>query len=452
MIIKTAKPIDNPFLIAVINKKLAENPRLQRLQDYYEGKHDILLRHYDDKTKPNNRIVVNYCRKIADFLTSYLVGAPIRYEAPQIIIDCLNYNDDAEITQEIVRNMNIMGLGCELFYTDADGIPRFANIDPRESIFITDDSVESVLTAYIRLYPNADEPDLYNVTVYTSTNYTEYRMSRAVGELRVVGGPTKHFFKDVPAIMYQNNPELSGAFEGIMSLQNALNTVMSDNVNDFESFVDAYLVLRGLTGTQPEDVAKMKQDRILMLDPESGAEWLIKNVNNAHIKELQESIITKIHELGCIPDVVNLGSFGASGVSLRFKLLGTDVQAAKQERIVHRGIVRRLELLYNILSLSDTGLGRFTDVNFEFARNFIMELDALDRKRVDLSLVERHILSKETFLQRNLGMTPDEARDELRRVEIETDPMHGIGHLHADDFRDPTLTQERTETGWQPMI
>ena len=436
MIIKTAKNIDNAFIIKAINEKLADNPRLQRLQDYYEGRQDILLRTFTNTQKPNNRIVVNYSRKIADFLTSYLVGTPIRYNAPQIILDTLNFNDEADTTQEIVRNMNIMGLGCELFYTDGDGFPRFANIDPRESIFVTDDSIEGNLVAYIRFYPNADEPELFNVTVYDDTEIAEYSLSSSVGELTRKGEPTTHFFGDVPATMYLNNPEMSGAFEGIISLQNAINTVLSDNVNDFESFVDSYMVLKGLQGTQREDLERMKEDRILILEAESGAEWLTKSVNPAHIKELKEGIISKIHELGCIPDVVNLGSFGASGVALRFKLIGTDIAAAKQERTVHRGIFRRLELLYNILTISDSQMGRFTDVNIEFTRNFIVQMDEIAKRQFDLSLVERHILSKETFLQNHLGMTPDEAKEELRLVSIETE---------TDDWASDTYTERTTD-------
>jgi SPP1 family phage portal protein len=335
MIIKTTQIINNAFIVDAVNKKIVDNVRLQRLQDYYEGKHDILLRHYTDTTKPNNRIVVNFCKKIADFLTGYLVGVAVKYDAPQIILDSLNYNDEADTTQQIVRSMNIMGIGCELFYTDADGIPRFANIDARESIFIIDDSIEGNLTAYIRLYPNADNPDLYNVTIYTADHYTEYRLTRAVSELTAIGESVLHFFDDVPVIMYPNNPELSGAYEGIISLQNALNTVMSDEVNDFESFVDAYLVLNGLQGTQPEDIANMKRDRLLLLDENSQAMWLTKNVNNTHIKELKESIISKIHELGCVPDIENMGAFGSSGISLRYKLLHTELQAAKQERTMN---------------------------------------------------------------------------------------------------------------------
>ncbi|MCL1828249.1 MAG: phage portal protein, partial [Oscillospiraceae bacterium] len=152
MVIKTARTLTDAFIVDAVREKLNNNHRLQRLQDYYEGKQDILLRNYADPTQPNNRIVVNYCRNISDFLTSYLVGVPVKFDAPQIILDSLNYNDNAETTQSVVLNMNVMGFGCELFYTDADSIPRFASIDPRESIYIFDDSIEEVMTAFIRAY------------------------------------------------------------------------------------------------------------------------------------------------------------------------------------------------------------------------------------------------------------------------------------------------------------
>lgn len=438
MIIKTAQSINNAFIIEAVNKKLAGNHRLQRLQDYYEGKHDILLRHYPDTTKPNNKIIVNFCKKIADFLTGYLVGVAVNYEAPQIILDVLSYNDEADATQNTVRNMNIMGIGCELLYMDSDGFPRFASIDPRESIFVTDDSIEGILTAFIRFYPNADNPDLYNVTVYTDSNFTEYRLSRAVGELQAIGKPTAHFFDDVPAIMYPNNSEQSGAFEGIISLQNALNVVMSDEVNDFESFVDAYLVLTGLQATQPEDIANMKRDRLLLLEGDTSAQWLIKNVNNAHIRELKESIINKIHELGCIPNIENLGSFGSSGTALRYKLLHTELQAAKQERTLHRGLQRRIELLYNVLRITDPTMHNYTDVNIIFTRNYIMLSDeSLNQKRIDLSLVGKGILSRETFLRQHKGMTPEEAAEELRLVSIENHTgIHNPIDFDFNEFTD----------------
>jgi len=442
MVIKTAKPLDNAFIVKAVREKINNNHRLQRLQDYYEGKQDILLRTYNDPTKPNNKITVNYCKKIADFLTAYIVGVPVRYEAPQIILDNLNYNDNDETTMEIVRKMNIAGFGAELFYSDSDGIARFASIDPRESIFIFDDSIEEILTAFIRVYPKENEAEGYNVTVYTAYDYTPYGLSLSVGELKSAGESVPHYFNDVPAIIYPNNKEYIGAFEGVMSLQDALNKLMSDELNDFESFVDAYLVLTGLQATQSEDISKMKQDRVLLMDGEAKAEWLIKQVNNDHIKELKDSVTRKICELGSIPDVENLGSFGASGVALKFKLISTEITASRQERVIQRGIQRKLELLYNILSITDPEIGNYTDVKIFFERNFIMLTeDKIKQMQIDIQLIDKGVLSRESFLIKYNNMTPEEAIEELKKVLVE-DYERGGGSLGMgtdweNDIREP---------------
>jgi SPP1 family phage portal protein len=420
MVIKTARPLDNAFIVEAVRNKLNINHRLQRLQEYYEGKHDILLRRYNDQTKPNNKIIVNYCKYISDFLTSYLVGVPIKYDAPQIILDVLDYNDNSATTQDIVFNMNTHGFGTELFYLDADSIARFACIDPRESIFIMADSIEEILTAFIRVYPKENETEGYNITVYTDIDIQQYDLALSVGELIAAGEAIQHYFNDVPAVYYPNNKENIGTFEGIMSLQDALNKLMSDEINDFEAFVDAYLVLTGLQATTPDDIARMKQDRVLLMDGEARAEWLIKQVNNDHIKALKDSITQKICEMGNIPNMMDLGSFGASGVALKFKLLSTEIQASKQERTVNRGIQRKLELLYNILRITDPAIGNYTDVNIEFQRNFIMlSEDNIMQQQIDLQRVQQGLLSYKTFLMKHDDLTPAEAEAEINAIHFD---------------------------------
>jgi len=419
MIIKTDKPLaDNAFIINAVRKKLDDIHRLKRLHNYYIGKQDILLRTQNDRDKPNNRIVVNYCRSIADILTSYLVGVPVKYyDAPQEILDNLSYNDNDDETQSVVLHMNVFGFGAELFYTDEDSMPRFAAIDPRESIFIIDDTIEEKLIGFIRVYPKIDEKEGYNVTLYTGGNYTQYSLSLSVGELKAVGKAVPHHWGDVPAIMYPNNRELMGAFENVMSLQDALNKLVSDEINDWEAFVDAYLVLTGLQATQQDDIARMKKDRVLLLDGEASAQWLIKQVDNTHIKELKETITNKIRELGNIPNIEDLGSFGSSGVAIKFKLLPTEIQASRQERTVYKGIQRKLELLYNIFRLKNNALGDYTEVKPKFERNFIMLADdKANEKNIDMNLFASGLMSDITFLVKHEGMTPEEAKEELKKV------------------------------------
>jgi SPP1 family phage portal protein len=313
--------------------------------------------------------------------------------------------------------MNIMGFGCELFYTDTDSIPRFTSIDPRESIFVTDDTLEENLTAFIRVYPKEEATEGYNVAVYTDASINYYNLSLSMGQLSPAGEPQRHYFNDVPAILYPNNKERTGMFEGIIPLQDALNKLVSDELNDFESFVDAYLVLEGMQGTEQTDIDKMKFNRVLLLEGESKAYWLIKDVNNEHIRELKKSITGKIRELGCIPDMEDMGSFGTSGVALKFKLIPTEIQASKQERVLQRGIQRKLELLYNIFRINDPAIGDYTNVKTVFQRNFIMLADDKQKEMViDLQLITAGLMTRERFLIKHEGLTPEDAQAELNKI------------------------------------
>lgn len=49
-----------------------------------------------------------------------------------------------------------------------------------------------------------------------------------------------------------------------MGLQDAYNTLLSSEVDDFEAFCDAYLVLKNVTATA-DDVAEMKEKRVIVL-------------------------------------------------------------------------------------------------------------------------------------------------------------------------------------------
>ena len=55
-------------------------PELKFNRGYYDGVgQQIMSRTYDDPTKPNNRIVKNYCKTIVENFRGYICGVPITY-------------------------------------------------------------------------------------------------------------------------------------------------------------------------------------------------------------------------------------------------------------------------------------------------------------------------------------------------------------------------------------
>lgn len=92
-------------------------PRLQRWNDYYCGRHDILNKTYKDTSKECNHIITNYCKIITDTYSGYICGKPISYFSNDNIDDIqetLNYNDSAAQDMSMVTNALIYGVAYEL--------------------------------------------------------------------------------------------------------------------------------------------------------------------------------------------------------------------------------------------------------------------------------------------------------------------------------------------------
>lgn len=401
------------MILNEIANKEKKNVRIKKLQNYYAGKQAILQRVYEDKTKPNNKIVINYCQKIADFFTSYLVGVPLEYEnITSKVKKVLSYNDADEVTQNSVLNMNICGVGYELLYVNEIGHIKIKSIDPKEIIMIYDDTLEEKLVKAIRYYPNIDQNgDLknYHVDVYDTENITQYIADSSLTTLTPVEKPQKHNFNHVPIIEYKNNDLKQGSFEQIISLQDAYNKLCSDEINDFESFVDAYLMLEGMDGTDNNDIDQMKQNRVLLVPQGGKASWLIKNVNGEHNKDLKEKIEQQIHEIGCLPKLEE--KFGtSSGVAIRYKLIPTEIKAAEQERNVYKALQLRLMLLYDVMN--KTKNSRYIDVKIKFIRNFIVNEEKammMDKLREDALTLDSDELAL-LYLQKQYGFSEEEAK------------------------------------------
>ena len=154
-------------LTAAIVKKLIDNhkqydmPRLQKLEDYYLAKNEILKRQMADPSKPNNKISNPYANYITDTLTGYFMGEPVTYSSlDEKALEELNlifeYNDEADENVELARSCSIYGVGYEMMYVDEEGSVRFKRLDAKECIPIYDDTIENDLLYVIRYYLDKD--------------------------------------------------------------------------------------------------------------------------------------------------------------------------------------------------------------------------------------------------------------------------------------------------------
>jgi SPP1 family phage portal protein len=105
----------------------------------------------------------------------------------------------------------------------------------------------------------------------------------------------------VPITVFSLNKEEESVFDKVMTLQDAYNKLLSSEVDDFEAFCDAYMVLKGCIA-EDEDIKTMKQNRVLVLDNDASAEYLTKSVSDTQIENMLKNINDTIHKIANSPD------------------------------------------------------------------------------------------------------------------------------------------------------
>lgn len=349
-------------------------PRLIKLKDYYLNKTDILKRVQADELKPNNRVVHPFSQYITDTLCGYFMGEPITYSSEEDIDELkmvFEYNDEQNENMELAKNCSIYGRAWEYMYVDEDGSIRFTVIDTQEVVPVYGETIENELVAVIRFYNQYNvikDQEETIVEVYTDDHIYRYKASVTLDTLQLISDQP-HYFGCVPFVEYKNNDDMTGDFEGVMSLIDAYDALVSDDLNDFEYFVDAYLVLYGYTADS-EDIRKMKENRVLLMDAETKAEWLTKAGDSAGVETTKQRLEKDIHKFSKTPNS-NDENFGGntSGVAMKYKLLGTENLASIKERKFKKGLQRRLEIISFIFNLTRKGSLDWLGVDITFTRN-----------------------------------------------------------------------------------
>lgn len=348
-------------------------PRLNRYKNYYDGIQAIMGKQYSDPSKPCNKTVINYCRNIADSYCGYLATPGyISYTSKNDIDDIMNvlrYNDYQAEDADFLLDALVYGVGAELMYNDRDGKTRFRLINPTQCFGVFDDSLTNDLMYFVRIY-KANEWDLsetYFVDVYDDYQISHYQMGGFNGYLKLLT-QEPHFFNQCPANLLIM-PDEKSVFDCIMSLQDSANELVSAEIDDYSAFCDAYLALIGVDA-DTDDVASMKENRVLVLPEGAQAMWLTKNANDAQVENILKRIHDSIYRIAQCPDFSSESFVGgvSSGIAIRYRLTGMETRAAKICAAMEKALQRRVEIICGIATLK-LGEEVFRDIDIAFKRN-----------------------------------------------------------------------------------
>lgn len=412
------KELDIELLGKMINRfRLNVEPKLHKYKNYYDGLQNILKKSYADQSKPCNKTVINYCKNIVDSYCGYLATPGyISYSSQNDIEDIMNilrYNDYQSEDADFLLNALIYGTAAELMYIDSVGQTRFKLINPTTCFAVYDDSLAGDLLYFIRMYKvnEWDDSDLYNVDVYSDYDIKHYTMSGENGYL-LFKDEEPHYFSQCPANIF-NLPDEKSIFDCVIGLQDAANELLSGEIDDYSAFCDAYLVLTGCD-LDNEDVATMKENRVLVLPEGAIAQWLTKNANDAQVENILKRIHDSIYRIAACPDFSSETFVGgvSSGIAIRYRLTGMETRAAKIAAEMKKALQRRVEIICGIASLK-LGEEVFRDINIDFKRNIPEDLTATINMINTLkgSVSDATLLSQLPFI--------DDVNRELEAVEAQ---------------------------------
>lgn len=325
-----------------------------------------------DVGKPCNRIVSNYCFNIVQNYQGYITGIDISYLSQtniDTIQDILNYNDVRTEDNELLRNALIFGKSFEINYVDEDAKQRFKVLDSRECIPVYSNDLNNDLLYVIRYYiadTINNSQDEYYIEVYGNEFIRKYKSSNAFATLSLLD-EKPNVYKQVPITVFSLNTDEVSIFDQVMTLQDAYNKLLSSEVDDFESFCDAYLVLKGCMA-DADDLVAMKQNRVLMMDTDAEASYLTKSVSDTQIENMLKNINDTIHKISNSPDFTEDTFMSQSGVAIKYKLIGFENVASNIVANMTKALQRRIELICSILSLTD-GETKWRDIQIVFTRN-----------------------------------------------------------------------------------
>lgn len=248
------KRITKDNIIEVVGNALTvhmQNAReIQYLYDYYRGRQDIRLKEKVVRPEINNKVMVNRANEIVTFKTAYLLGEPLQYvsaggddnvsEQVNRLNEFMRAENKDSKDKEIADWMHICGVAVRMVLQDEEGEEEGSpvsiyTLDPRDAFVIYHSGVgHKRIAGVLRQWDEDNKPYF---CVYTRDRYYEIKGDKVtLNEARTV--------PYIPIIEYVNNEARMGAFEVVLPLLNAINTVESNRVDSVQDFVNAFDVFQ----------------------------------------------------------------------------------------------------------------------------------------------------------------------------------------------------------------
>lgn len=390
----------------------ANRAQISYLYEYYKGNQPILNRVKEVRPEINNKIVENRANEIVSFKVGYLMGEPIQYvsrgddnETLTKKLDLFNLymfaEDKAAKDKALADWMHICGTSFRMVLPasfegeEPDEAPfEIFTLDPRCTFVVYHNSLGEKPAMAVMMIERSDGT-LYSV--YTEDRYFLIQDTNEIVEEReqVFG---------IPIIEYPLNNARLGAFEIVLSLLDAINTIESNRVDAVEQFVQALMLFHNVD-ISVDDFDKLRQFGALKFkdaDPQLRAEisYLVEELKQQDTQTLIDYLYDTVLTICGMPNRNGGSSTSDTGKAVIYRdgwssaearAKDTEIMFKRSEKTFLKLALRICRDLTNLdLRLFDIDI-RFTRRNYENTSEKASVLIAmLNNNKIAPSLAFQH--------------------------------------------------------------
>ena len=386
--------------------------KYEKDRNYYIGQHPILTGDEKPLGKPDYRLVVNYPKYMVDTFNGFFIGLP-----PKIALD--DDKDNQKLNQfanrvslydklyEASKQASINGHSYLMAYQNEDSETGIALYSPENAFMVYDDTVEHLPLAFIT-YSDDDENKRSGV-VYKADG--QYDLSMQQTDVNI--------YNMVPAVEILENDERQSIFENVLTLIDAVNTVISQKMNDVDYFADGYLKVLN-AGLDEDSLEQIKSNRIINLsNSDPTKDVVVEFMERPNADSEQENLINRLNnwifEISSVSNITD-SVFGNadSGKALEYHLLSMRNLASSKERKMTQALRQLFQIVFSSGSLLDSSkVDEWQNLTFLFSRNLPGNLS--DEASVAKQL--EGVVSKETQLK--VLSVVDDPKTEIEKMNEE---------------------------------
>lgn len=355
---------------------------MEYLYAYYKGRQPILNRKKEVRPEIQNNVVENRANEIVSFKVGYLMGEPIQYVSrsdDKMVADkittlngyCIS-EDKAAKDKELADWFHICGTAYRMvlpdsaFERESDEAPfEIYTLDPRFAFVVYANSIGEPPVMGVKYIQRSDDAVIYSI--YTKDRYFEVENQNMIvrEEVQSLG---------IPIIEYPANNARLGAFEIVLPLLDAINTVDSNRLDGVEQFVQALMLFHNVD-IFGDDFSKLRDEGAIKfkdIDPQFKAEikYLTSELNQSQTQTLVDHLYNTVLTICGMPNRNGGTSTSDTGsaVIMRDGWSAAEARAKDSELMFKLSEKEFLKLVLHICSdLSDLEL-KLSNVEVRFTR------------------------------------------------------------------------------------